>query len=84
MTVSGTEMISIINESASCIPSLCRTCCHRSCCGDIPSSEVKEHEECESFRRHEARKQFEEENLRLIREEEEDMLLSQQMDDDDD
>lgn len=82
MTVSRTEMISTISEPASCLSSLCMACCHGSHCRDIPSSEAKEHEECASFRRHEAQRQYEEDFWRLY--EEEERWREQQMVDDDD
>ena len=71
MTMNRTGMISTINESESCIPSLCRTCRHGSYCHDSPSSEVKEHEKCDSFRRHEdeAQRRYEENFWRLYEEE---------------
>lgn len=68
---------------ASHVPSPCRTCCHSSYCRDIPSSEMKEHTECDSFRRYEAQRQYEEDFWRLY-EEEERWREAQMIDDDDD
>ena len=63
-------------------PLLCRTCCHGSHCHDIPSSKVKAHTECDSFRLHETQRQYEEDFWRLY--EEEERWREEQMVDDDD